>query len=200
MRQRKGWAFLAVGFFLLGTLFAGVPVANAESLWSETSPSSNLFGDRKARVVGDIITILISESSAATRTGNASNSKSAEADIKGGAGLIKFNDIFSGGASDSFTAKGSITNSNTVTGRLTVKVTEIKPNGNMVISGTQMIKQNKDIQKIIISGVIRSEDIAADNTILSSYVADADLRIEGKGPLSEKQRQGILTQIFNFLY
>ncbi|HWR38003.1 MAG TPA: flagellar basal body L-ring protein FlgH [Patescibacteria group bacterium] len=200
MWKRKGLALLTAGGLLLGSMMLNVPAASADSLWSESAPSANLFGDRKARAIGDILTIVISESSAATRTGNTSNTKAASADIKGSAGIIKFNDVLSGSSDDSYTAKGSITNSNTVSGRLTVKVTEIKPNGNLVVSGTQMIKQNKDEQKIIISGVVRPEDISADNTVLSSYVADAEIRIDGKGPISDKQRQGILTQIFNFLW
>ena len=70
----------------------------------------------------------------------------------------------------------------------------------MVITGTQNINQNGEEQKITVTGVIRPEDLTADNTILSSYVADAQIRIDGKGPIAGKQRQGVLTQIFNFLF
>jgi flagellar L-ring protein precursor FlgH len=169
----------------------------AESLWSD---NYSLFADHKARAVGDILTIIISEQSSATRSGNASNSKDASGSADAGAGFFTFINAASFNSKDSFSAKGSINNTNTVSGRLTVTVQEVKPNGNLVISGKQSIKQNGEDQVIIVSGVVRPEDIAADNTIASYYVADAQIRIDGHGPLSRKQRQGILSQIFNFLF
>lgn len=172
----------------------------ANSLWLDAAPTASLFSDFRAHAVGDIITIVISESSSASRTGNASNSKSASTSLDAGVGLLTFINPVSGGSSDSFKAQGSVANSNRVTGRITVKVTEVMPNGLLVISGTQSIKQLSDEQKITITGIVRPEDVTADNTVLSSNVADAQLKIEGKGPLASKQRQGILTQIFNFIF
>lgn len=190
-----------VGFLLLLiVIIQPVSPAQAVSLWVDDAPSANLFNDRRARAVGDIITIVISEASSASRLGNAANSKTASAKLGAGVGLFTFIDPVSGDASDSFKTQGSISNINRVTGRLTVMVTEIKPNGLMAIAGTQTIKQNADEQKITITGIVRPEDITPDNKVLSSNVADAQLKIEGKGPLTRKQRQGVLTQIFNFLF
>ncbi|SCM83559.1 Flagellar L-ring protein [uncultured Sporomusa sp.] len=179
---------------------ASVPGVQAQSLWVDNSPAATMFYDRRAHAVGDILTIIISETSSASRSGNAANSKSASTSLDAGVGLFTFIEPVSGKSSDSFKAQGSISNTNKVTGRLTVTVTEIKPNGQMVVSGTQTIKQNSDEQKITITGMIRPEDVAADNTILSNKIADAQLKIEGKGPLTRKQRQGILTQVFDFLF
>ncbi|WP_425058618.1 Flagellar L-ring protein [Sporomusa carbonis] len=188
--------------FLLALMFMIAPVAcaQAESLWVDNSPAANLFNDHRAHAVGDVITIIISESSSASRSGSASNSKSASANLDAGVGVFNFFNAASFGTSDSFKAQGSINNTNKVTGRITVKITEIKPNGQMIISGTQSIKQNGEEQKITITGTIREEDITSDNTVLSSNVAEAQLKIDGKGPIAGKQRQGILTQIFNFLF
>ena len=83
---------------------------------------------------------------------------------------------------------------------MTVQVIEVKPNDNLVVSGTQSIKQNKDLHQITITGVVRPDDIKPDNTVLSSYVANAEVKFDGKGPLNSKQRQGILTQVFNILF
>jgi flagellar L-ring protein precursor FlgH len=185
---------------ILIVLTQPVPTAQADSLWVDSAPAASLFSDHRARAVGDIITIVISESSSASRTGNASNSKSASASLDAGVGLFTFIEPVSGSSSDSFKAQGALANSNRVTGRITVKVTEIKPNGQMIISGSQTIKQLSDEQKITITGMVRPEDITPDNTVLSSNIADAQLKIEGKGPLASKQKQGILTQIFNFLF
>ncbi len=190
-----------IGFLLLLLVITQpVPPVQADSLWVDSAPAASLFSDHRAHAVGDIITIVISESSSASRTGNTSNSKSASTKLDAGVGLLTFIEPVSGSASDSFKSSGSVANNNRVTGRITVKVTEIKPNGLMVISGTQTIKQLSDEQKITITGLIRPEDVTPDNTVLSSNVADAQLKIEGKGPLASKQKQGILTQIFNFIF
>ncbi|SMC38448.1 flagellar basal body L-ring protein FlgH [Sporomusa malonica] len=190
-----------VGFLLVLTvIMVSIPTAQAESLWVDAVPSANLFTDHRAHAVGDVITIVISESSSASRSGSSANSKSASANLDAGVGIFSFLAAASAATSDDFQSKGSIANTNKVTGRVTVKVTELKPNGQMVISGTQSIKQNGEEQKITITGIVRPADVTADNTVLSSNVADAQLRIDGKGPLTRKQRQGILTQIFNFVF
>ena len=87
-----------------------------------------------------------------------------------------------------------------MSGKISVTVTEVQPNGNMVVEGTQSIWQNKDEHKITIRGVVRRDDVTSANTVPSTQVADATLRFDGKGPLNAKQRQGILTQIFNILF
>lgn len=173
--------------------------AEAVSLWADQS-SMNLFADRKARQVGDILTIIISETSSATRSNSASNSKSGSNDLSAGTGIFHFLASATASQSDSFQADGNLRNSNNVNGRITVQVVDVKPNGNLIISGTQSIKQNRDEHKIVLSGVVRPEDVSKDNTILSSQVADANITFDGKGPLNRKQRQGILTQILNFIF
>ncbi|MDD4599873.1 MAG: flagellar basal body L-ring protein FlgH [Negativicutes bacterium] len=182
--------------FLIAVMPGGVQV-KAASLWSD---GANLYSDHKARAVGDILTIVINESSSATRSGQARNSKSASAEASAGTGIFRW--IASAGmdTKDNFNAQGSISNTNTVNGRMTAQVVEVKPNGNLVISGTQNIKQNGEEQKITVTGVVRPDDVTANNTVLSSYVADAQIYIDGKGPIAGKQRQGILSQIFNFLF
>jgi flagellar L-ring protein precursor FlgH len=181
-------------------MLANLSIGAAASLWSDTAQGAELFSDRKAHAVGDILTILINESSSASRVGASNNSKSTDISMNAGTGIFHGIASASAGNSDTFKSSGSITNSNAVTGRLTVQVIDVKPNGNLVISGTQTIKQNNEEQKITVSGEIRPEDITVDNTVLSTYVANAQIKIDGKGPLSSKQRQGILSQIFNFLF
>jgi flagellar L-ring protein precursor FlgH len=190
---------LLASLVLTGMMLAA-PHVQAESLWVDNSPAANLFTDHRAHAVGDIVTIIISEASSASRSGNTTNSKSASTNVDAGSGLFTFINPVSASSDDSFSAKGAISNTNTVSGRLTVKIIEVKPNGQMVVQGTQSIKQNSDTQKITITGIIRPEDVASDNTIVSSKVADAQLKIEGKGPISRKQRQGILTQVFDLIF
>lgn len=185
---------------VLGFLIAAMPASakvDAASLWSD---SANLYSDHKARAVGDIVTILINESSSASRTGKADNSKSASAGASAGTGIFRWIAGADFESDDKFSAQGSLSNTNKVSAKMTARVIEVQPNGNLVITGTQSIKQNGEEQKITVTGVVRPEDVTADNTVLSSYVADAQIRIDGHGPIAGKQRQGILTQIFNFLF
>ncbi|WP_296732058.1 flagellar basal body L-ring protein FlgH [Anaerovibrio sp.] len=172
--------------------------AGAVSLWND-SPR-NIFTDRKASEVGDILTILISESASTSTTKDSSNSKSGSQSLSAGTGIFGFLAAASASGSDSFKANGSATNTNKATGTVTVSVVEVMPNGNLVVEGTQSIWNNKNEHKITLRGIVRSDDISYKNTVLSSKVADATLKFDGKGPLNAKQRQGILTQIFNILF
>lgn len=193
---------LLVAFGLL--LFVLVNPVYAQSLWTDTSTASNLFADRKAAAIGDIVTIIISESSSATRDGKASNSKSVSGDANVELPLkilgFNLNGSGSGSYSDKYNAQGSLSNTNKVSAKITTTIKEIRPNGYLVITGTQNIKQYGEEQKITISGVVRPDDIAADNTVLSTYVADAQIQIDGKGNISSKQRQGILTRLWGLLF
>ena len=184
--------------FVAMCLLLGSQIALADSLWTDSS--NNMFSDRRAHTVGDTVTILISESSTAAHTGNASNSKSGSDSLSAGSGIFHFLAAASAGSSDSFSAKGALSNTNSVSGKLTVQITEVKPNGNLAISGTQSINQSGEEQKITITGTIRQDDISPDNTVASSNVADAKLKIDGNGPIANKQREGILTQLFNFVF
>ena len=183
----------------LAALLPGTGV-NASSLWSDNAPTATIFGDQRARAVGDILTIIVNETSSAVRSGASSNTKSASASTEKGGGLLGFVPDSSVGQQDNFSTKGSINNTNTAKARLTVKVVEVKPNGNLVVSGTQNIRQNGEEQRIIVSGQVRPADIQADNTVLSSNVADAKILFTGKGSIMRKQRQGVLTQIWNWIF
>ena len=193
---------LSALFALLIGLAALLPGtgAGASSLWSDNSPTATIFGDQRARAVGDILTIIVNETSSAIRSGASSNTKSASASTEKGGGLLGFVPDSSIGQQDNFSTKGSINNTNTAKARLTVKVVEVKPNGNLVVSGTQNIRQNGEEQRIVVSGQVRPADIQADNTVLSSNVADAKILFTGKGSIMRKQRQGVLTQIWNWIF
>jgi len=192
---------------LIVCLFSAVfmcqqPISQAQSLWSnsESGKAMNLFADRRAHDIGDIVTINIAETSSTSTTKATSNSKSGSNSLSAGTGIFHFLAAASASQSDSFTAKGSASDTNSVSGTITVTVVDIQPNGNMIVQGTQSIWQNKDEHKITFRGIIRPDDIANDNTISSNLVADATLTFDGKGPLNAKQRQGILTQILNVLF
>ena len=194
--------------WLAGMLAAAVctaslaPVVSAESLWNNPNghPTKNLFADHRATGIGDIVTIVISETTTTSATRSSANEKSGSVSLGTGIGIFDFLQAASASGSDKFSAKGSTSASNRVAGNVTVTVVDVLPNGNFILEGTQSIWQNKNEHKIVFRGTCRPEDISSANTILSTRVADATVRFDGKGPLNAKQRQGSLTQIFNILF
>ena len=194
---------LLMALAALPALGGDAPVAQAKSLWSDDGGSyraRNIFVDRKAREVGDIVTIVISESTTLSASRSSENSKSGNTSLSAGVGIFDFLKAASASGSDSFEAEGSSRATNRTAGNVTVTVTDVMPNGNLVLEGTQSIWQNRDEHKITFRGVCRMDDVTANNTVPSTKIADATVRFDGKGPLNAKQRQGILTQIFNFLF
>jgi len=194
----KVYLSTVLGFLCL--IMMSMPSTLAMSLWSDAGSTVTMYSDRKAHAVGDTITIIISESSSANRAGTAANSKTSTTAMNAGVGIFSGLTNASAGNSDKFAANGSIVNTNSVSARMTAQVIEVKPNGNLIITGTQSIKQNGEEQKITVSGIVRTEDITTDNTVQSSSIGDAVIKVDGKGPLANKQRQGIISQLFNFLF
>ncbi len=190
---RKIFAAMLAAIFLMAP-FSG----EARSLWRDNH--WGMFADKKARDVGDIVTIVINESTTLSATKSRSNSKEGETSLESGVGIFRFLAAASASGSDSFKADGSADDTNSFRGQITVTVIEVLPNDNMVVEGTQSIWQNRDEHKITLRGVIRRDDVSIANTVPSTKVADATLKFDGKGPLNAKQRQGILTQILNFLF
>lgn len=188
--------------FLTAILIAAFVMAGgaveAKSLWVDNG--MNWYSDKKARNVGDILTIVISESTTQTATKSRNNSKSGSVSVGTGTGIFDFIKAFSASGSDNWEANGSATDTNRYSGNITVTVVEVLPNDNMIIEGTQSIWQNRDEHRITLRGVVRRDDVTMNNTVPSTKVADATIKFDGKGPLNAKQRQGILTQIFNFLF
>lgn len=185
-------AILIAAFVMVGG------AVEAKSLWVDNG--MNWYSDKKARNVGDILTIVISESTTQTATKARNNSKSGSVSVGSGTGIFDFIKAFSASGSDNWEANGSATDTNRYSGNITVTVVEVLPNDNMIIEGTQSIWQNRDEHRITLRGVVRRDDVTMNNTVPSTKVADATIKFDGKGPLNAKQRQGILTQIFNFLF
>lgn len=171
----------------------------AASLWNS---SASMYADNKARTVGDLVTLIIVERAQATQSAQTRTGSDGKVQV----GPISLADIvpvippISAGGSDSASAQGSTTRGGTLNARMTAKVVEVLPNGNLVIEGRQTIIVNKEEQVIVVSGQVRPKDVAPDNTVLSTFVADATISYEGTGPIGEKQNPGLLTRIFNWLF
>jgi flagellar L-ring protein precursor FlgH len=186
------------------------PTREEGSLWS-SAQSNNLYSDVKARSVGDIVTINIVESSSASK--NAETKTERASGLKANwSGLFEL--ITKGwslhkvpiGAnhqidlSNQFDGKGETTRTSSMTAYITARVVHVFPNGNLVIRGTRQIQVNNEHQYISIQGMIRPEDISSANVILSTYVAEAVIELNGYGVISDKQSPGWLARIVDWVW
>jgi len=176
--------------------------SGADSLWakSEGSPIGNLFSDNKARRVGDTVTVLISETTVSTAKAETKSSKDESGSFGPGKGLFRFLPTLSASGQMSTNAAGTTTRAGSLAGKITVTVVKVLPNGNLQVEGSRSVGVNKEKEKITLKGVIRPTDIATDNTVLSNFVADAEILYEGKGPVGDRQRPGLLSQLLKIFF
>ncbi len=170
-----------------------------ESLW--TDQKEPLYADLRAAKAGDIVTVLVVESATSTQKATTDTSRNSKFDVGPGLGKI-FNNIPAVGYGGTSTSKGEGTTarqSNLIT-KITATITDVLPSGNLVIKGERDIKTNEENQKVTLTGVIRPNDIAPDNTIASTSIADAKIELTGQGPIGARQKEGIFTRIIRFLF
>lgn len=168
-----------------------------------------LFQDKKALRIGDIITIILSESTNASK--NADTELKKDTSINFGAPTI-FNGAdgspitFGAGTTDlginytganAFKAETDTKQSNQLSGTITVTVHQVYPNGNLFVKGEKWISLNQGSEFIRVSGIIRPEDISKDNQIQSNRIANASISYGGTGPLAEVNEEGWLSRFFN---
>lgn len=176
------------------------PVASADGSIYRAAGSRPLFEDRRARFVGDIVTVNLVESTSANRTSKESFDRQSSANVnvqtptvlgwtpKPPVSISAFkNDIGKSGNFDSsFNAESEISsdnnqndgNTNTFRGSIAVTVIEVLPNGNLMVSGEKQVAINQGTEFVRLSGVVNPIDISARNTVNSTQIADA--RIESK--------------------
>lgn len=158
------------------------------------------IGNLKALKVGDIVTIIIVEqASGDTGAKTQTNSKS---EIGGGPGLGMLNMItdWSLDSENKFQGDGKSSRSGDLNARISTRVLEVLPNGNYRLEGERVVEINGERQHLQLSGIIRPEDLKADNTIASTFVADAYIVYDGHGPVADAHSPGILSRIANFIF
>ncbi|WP_317889707.1 flagellar basal body L-ring protein FlgH [Spongiibacter pelagi] len=163
----------------------------------------SLFLDRRARQVGDVITVLLEEKtdaskSSSTATGKDSSISVPTVNILGRNVTHNGVPILETGVSSSqdFSGQGSSSQSNSLSGSITVTVSEVLRNGSLRIRGEKWVTINQGEEFIRLKGIVRPEDIAADNSVPSYKVADARITYSGKGALADANAQGWLGRIF----
>jgi flagellar L-ring protein precursor FlgH len=181
--------------------------SNPGSLFNEQE-AQYLFADNRARRVGDIVTVKVVESSTGTNTANTTANRDSSTEVTVSSlfgrtampvtgGLIGNDPLFATETSREFKGDGTTTRRNTITATVAARVINVMSDGLLQIEGARETKVNNETQYLVVSGLIRSRDVAADNSILSTQIADAQIAYYGKGVVSDKQRPGWFTRLMD---
>lgn len=168
------------------------------------------FLTRTARNVGDVVTIIVSEASSSSFT--ASTSATKKDNTTTGPNSVPLLDFLRVGllntflrptqtqANSSVAGAGATQSQGRFTARLSAIVKAVLPNGTMMIEGSRLVKVNKETQTLVLSGIVRPDDVRSDNTVLSEDIAAAEIRSEGIGLIVDRQRRGLLTRLLDWLF
>jgi flagellar L-ring protein precursor FlgH len=178
-----------------------VPPRYEGSLFSGENGRNMFFVDRKARAVNDVVTVRIADVTSATGQANTNTSRASS--VAGSLDNVfgfKPGSIAEAQLKAGFDGKATTTRKNALSATVTAVVREVFPNGNLFVEGSKEVIINNERQYITVTGVVRPEDIAPDNSISSDLLADARLVYSGRGVLSDKQRPGILGRVVDFVW
>ncbi len=197
---------IALTAFVLG---AADLTASAGSLWNNGyRESRNMFSDRRAASIGDIVTITVSENTQLTASQRLSSDRNNA--LNDEIGQLLYSSAVSrnftrGGempamnwsGQNQYSGGGEVNNRHNLNARAAVLITDRLPNGNLVVEGVRTVIFSNEETNVYIRGVIRPDDIRADNTILSSNIAHAQVEFISEGSISNTQRKGWLTRIYD---
>jgi flagellar L-ring protein precursor FlgH len=186
-----------IGFVVVFCL-ASAAAARCQSLWTEGSRS--LIADHRAAAVGDIVTIVVVERSLASHEASHETKKAASAGGGPGSGILAFFPELGYQATRSTTGEGATSQSTQLVDRVSARVAAVTPEGNLRIEATRRVKLDKDEVTLRLSGLARPDDVTAENTILSTQLADCTIEWSGRGPVSEKQRPGLISALLSWLW
>lgn len=172
-----------------------------------------LFEDHRARHVGDVITVKIVENyKSSTSVDNKLDRRSGiKAGISAFLGIeksledkhpnFKSDNMFQGSWDSSVEGKGKQSRNTNIVATITARVVDVLPNGNLVIQGVRVIRQNENLEYLTVTGIVRPEDVSPDNSVYSTQLADAHIEYSGAGPNNEVMRgPGWLSRILQLIW
>jgi flagellar L-ring protein precursor FlgH len=184
-------------------------VYNPNSLWR--SGSRAFFKDQRAHQIGDILTVTVNITDKAaieneTQRSRVNKEDSGVTDYIGsktlGASAAKAilpGRILTADSNASSEGKGSVNRQEALQTNVAAVVTQVLPNGNLVVEGKQEVRVNFEIRELIVAGIVRPEDIQSDNTIDSSKIAEARIAYGGRGQLTDVQQPRYGQQVLDVL-
>ena len=164
--------------------------------------SVSLFSDVKAFKLDDAIMVYIVEDTKADNSANTSSGRSTNLDAG-----FSYNTGESGGSysagigtGNDFSGSGSTSRNESIRAKLSARVIEVEPNGNLKIEGKRTTKVNGETQTIVIQGIVRPVDVMSDNSVYSYNILDLTLLIDGDGIVTETQEPGLITKFLRLLF
>jgi len=178
------------------------------NLTNDTSPSGGIYNeasgglfatDRRAGQVGDILTVALSEDFTASKSQSASSAKSDSFKVDLPNILDPAGDqaLLDSGAETAFSGSGSAAQTNSLRGEISVTVMRVFANGNMEIMGQKKLHLNNGNEYVRLSGMIRPQDISANNVVQSSRIANAQIAYLGVGDIADTGQKGWLSRAFS---
>ena len=174
----------------------------------DAANANYLFADSRARRVGDIVTVHIVETSQGASSANTNTSRSSGSSydvgslfFNAGSALgVSSGPLLTTGTGNTFSGQGSTSRTNNVTATVAARVYSIQPNGLLEIEGIREVKVNNETQYLVVRGLIRARDIAADNSIMSTQIADAHIAYYGQGVINDRQKPGWLARLLDTIW
>lgn len=178
------------------------------SLWRNGSRA--FFKDQRARQVGDLLTVSVNITDKATFDNETKRSRTNKEDsgvsdfagsklLTGKAALVMPGKILTADSTAQSDGKGSVNRQEALQTNVAAVVTQILPNGNLVVEGRQEIRVNFEIRELIVAGIVRPEDIQSDNTIDSTKIAQARIAYGGRGQITDVQQPRYGQQVLDVL-
>lgn len=175
----------------------------------EGSLVSRMYADRTARQVGDLVTVSIEEETSVTKDSTSDRDKSVGADMGFNFPGMQANGTamwdalklpeWTVDASKKYSASGSKATSDAFSASITVHITEVLPNGNLMIMGDRKVNIDGDIIQFTLSGMIRRDDVSRSNSVLSSRIAGAAITYETLGEFSNSQKKGMFSRVVDWI-
>ena len=187
------------------------PAKTVGSLWVEENGRAYLYEDLRAMRVGDLLTVVISEKhqgsksadTSAERESTVNNSLSGDTigipKLRLGAAVANGFSV-NASAQSKFGGKGSTSRADTLTGTMTVMVTEVMPTGDLRVEGSREVTVNSEKQTMTLTGLVRRVDVNTKNQVASSAIADARIEYTGLGVVNDVQRPGWFVRILDWVY
>jgi flagellar L-ring protein precursor FlgH len=198
------------GRTIAAAVLAVASVATAAPVFAQTqaqataapySWASDLLLDHRARRIGDLVTVQITESIAATGSADSNLGKASQSDGKLPWPIpSRFSKALQSSSDTKFTGNGTTSRAASITAIMSVRVTEQLPNGDLAIEGLREIVINGDRQFVTLSGIIRTSDIAAGNVISSAFIADLRIKYFGQGFMKDNLSPGWLMRFLNKIF
>jgi flagellar L-ring protein precursor FlgH len=170
--------------------------ATAADLYQRDNWSA-LASDRNAYKVGDILTVIVYETATASNSANSGSSRNT--DVSGSVSAGSFDKSAKLGIQNGSDNSGTTGRSGGMVAQISVVVDNVLPNGDLHVTGAQVLNINDDKTNIRVAGRVRPSDISAANAVLSNRLADATIDYNGSGFISSSAKPGIVTRIFNWL-